>query len=541
MSDFWSLMKEIDNFTVTENGGRAYKSTRNSCLDAFSSLGAMRNYFPGDVIERYYNALYENEVTAKRLLFYLRDVRGGLGERSTFRIILRKLAFTQPEFVRKNLDNVLFFGRGDDFLCLLDSPVEKDVFKYCKSVLKEDLASVRKGGDCSLLAKWMPSENTSSKQTRSLAYKMMNGMHYTPREYRKLLAELRSHITIVESKMSQNKWDEIDFSKLPSRAAMIYSDAFFAHEKDRYIEYLKSLSEGKSKINANVLFPVDILHRVITLYYSRSYSYEAGTKREEKFAKEKILTDALWNALPNYFEGKEETGICVVDTSGSMSGTPLEVALSLGIYCADKCKGPFKGKFITFSADPELHEIKGDTIFEKVASSISSHWGMNTNIEKVFDLILDTAIGYNLKQEDIPQKLYIISDMQFDACVLSGDYDDTRAVFRNRDDIRKKYKTDYTVIEQIQEKWNSHGYSMPSIVFWNVRESNCGMYQMSGTDNCCFVSGYSPTLFKAVIEGTTYEEEVKEDGSRVKKQKLDPITIMNNTLYNTRYDRVVIS
>ena len=291
------------------------------------------------------------------------------------------------------------------------------MFEYVNDVLAEDLASVRNGGACSLLAKWLPSENASSVATVIDAKRFIKGLGLTPKAYRKRLSELRKSINIVETLMSQNKWEEIEFDKLPSRASMIYADAFYKHVQDNYYNYLMKLATGDSKVNAGALYPYDIIHK-IREKCGNSWSY---TNTNSLKSKDILLYDAMWKALPNYFEeaGKDETGLCVVDTSGSMWGTPIEVAVSLGIYCADKAKGPFKNHFITFSAHPELQEIKGDTIVEKMCNLEHAHWDMNTNLVAVFKLILDTAINNHLSDNEIPDKLYIISDMQFDGATSS--------------------------------------------------------------------------------------------------------------------------
>lgn len=506
---FLKYLEEEDNFTLTENGAIALKSTTNWCLDAFGMLGAMKDSSEDDILTIFYKAFAEDPETAMRLLFYIRDIRGGQGMRYVFRVILNDLAHTHPEIIKANFDNILFFGRGDDYLSLFNTPLEDDMIQYCYEVLKEDAESIEKGGDCSLLAKWMPSENTSSQNSRYFARKFISGMHISARQYRKLLSSLRARINIVEAKMSANKWDEIDFSKLPSRASMIYSDAFFKHSRDEYAKYLADVTAGKAKINANALFPVDIVQKAF------------GCTSE----KDRVITDALWKALPDYFNGKEETGLCVVDVSGSMWGTPLYVALSLGLYCADKANGPYKDHFITFSSRPSLEKIKGNCLVDKLKSMSDSNWGMNTNIKAVFDLILKTALKNKLSPDDILSKLYIISDMQFDDCVIASE--------RARESV-----VNATLFENIKDKYSSYGYTMPAIVFWNVRNSKCGMFQMKDTDNCAIVSGYSPSLFKAVIEGTEWVNEIK-NGKEVTTQKLDPITVMKTALYNERYDRVV--
>lgn len=524
--NFLDAMKKINNYTYTENGAVALKSTNDALLDAFGILGAYNRITWNDdlaisyILDKFYKAWAEDRKLAMKLLFYLRDIRGGQGCRTLFRVIMVSLANKYPEYVIHNLDNFLFFGRGDDLIYLLDTPVEDSVVSYISTVLEEDVASVKNGGFCSLLAKWLPSENASSAFTKQAACKLINKLNMKPAQYRKTLSMLRNKINIVETLMSQNRWEEIDFEKLPSKAAMIYSDAFFKHVQENYEEYIRKLASGESKVNARALFPVDIIHKVMEKQLSHS-------------KKDVILNDAMWKALPNYFEeaGVDETGICVVDTSGSMYGTPMEVAISLGMYCADKARGPFANHFITFSNNPALQKIEGENIFDKVICLERAGWDMNTNIEAVFDLILDTAVINHVPQEDIPNKLYIISDMQWDDCVT------TERVTRWGYSLKRVEPE--TFIESMRKKYESHGYTLPAIVYWNVRNSSCGMFQQTKDDNqCCFVSGYSPSLFKAVLLGTEYEEEVNEAGEKITKIKMDPTTIMLNTLNSERYDVV---
>lgn len=529
-SDFLSQLKEMDNFTFTENGAVALKSTGNHVLDAFGSLGAMRDSSAESILDVFYKAYAEDKELAMKLLFYIRDIRGGQGMRRVFRVIARNLAFNNPTVIHANLDNFLFFGRGDDVLCLMDTPLEKEVINWIGDVIENDLISIEdKGVYPTLLAKWLPSENTSSVVSRKLAKKIYQGLNMTPREYRKTLSKLRKKIGVVETLMSQNKWDEIDFEKLPAKAAMIYSDAFMKHVENNYIQYLKDLATGKAKVNSSSLFPADIIKKI-------GYT---GWGEPNLSLKDRYLLDAMWNALPNYFEGKEETGLCVVDTSGSMTGgrgsiSPIDVSISLGVYCADKAKGPFKNHYIAFSEEPTLVELKGDSIVEKVKNMPHIN-PLNTDLEKVFDLILNTALVNKTPQEDMPSKLYIISDMQFDEARGNRGYG-----------YRWNKSKPEPFMQTMKEKFANAGYTMPAIVYWNVRESECGMFQETFEgENCCMVSGYSPSLFKAVIEGTEYETEefIDKDGNirTITKEKLDPMTIMLNTLNNERYDLVVIA
>ena len=523
-NDFLTGLKEMNNFTYTENGAVALKSTNNAVLDAFARLGAMKDSDTADIISVFEEALRENQELAMRLLFYIRDVRGGQGMRRVFRVIISWLAEENSELVVKNFDNFLFFGRGDDLLCLIDSNVNDEVMTYIVKTLYEDMESVKAGNGCSLLAKWMPSINTSSVETRILANKIREFMGINAKQYRLILRTLRDSINIVESKMSRNAWEEIDFEKLPAKASMIYRDAFMKHNYDGYYAYLKDVASGKAKVNAASLFPVDIVHNIL---HKTSWTYN-GTMAD------KIMNDAQWNALPNYFGDSEETGICVVDVSGSMYGTPMEVAIALGIYCADKAKGPFKNNFITFESNPSLVTLDGCTdITDKVRKTVNAYWDGSTNLEAVFDLILATAVRNKLNQEDLPSKLYIISDMQFNEATRAGS---SWSWYSGR--MASEADTN-TLIKTIESKFNAAGYQMPALVYWNVRDSHCGMFQDTKNGNCCMVSGYSASLFKAVIEGTEYVEVVNEEtGETTIQQKLDPITIMTNTLMNERYDRV---
>jgi hypothetical protein len=286
-------------------------------------------------------AFEENKDLALRLWFYIRDCRGGQGMRRVFRVISKWLAEFHPRYVIANLPNFLEYGRGDDLLYAFAPRTRQPIYKFIATQIDEDLKNMRSGKSISLLAKWLPSENASSEETKKFAKKIINSLGISPREYRKTLSGLRKYIDVTEVKMSSNNWDKINYNTVPAKAAMNYSDAFMRHDMDNYVDYLQHLSVGRAKINSASLFPVDIVHKV----YEKGYS--CGMK-------DRVVLDAMWKALPNYLEGKEETGICVVDTSGSMWGLPLEVAVSLGMYCADKCHGLSRTILSHFLPDPNL-------------------------------------------------------------------------------------------------------------------------------------------------------------------------------------------
>ena len=530
MNEFLKQIKKETNYTLTENGAGAYKSTLNACLDAFGALGGMRKASESDILNLFTKAFNEDPATATKLWFYMRDVRGGQGNRAMFRTIAKWMACHHAQYVTHNLDNFIEYGRGDDLLCLLDTNLKSAVTDYLFEKLRADWNSYRNGESISLLAKWLPSENASSKATRRYARTIISA--FTPRginarTYRKMLTTLRAYLKVVEQKMSANEWGKIDYEQVPAKAAMNYTDAFVKRDGKHYIQYIKDLGAGAAKVNAGSLFPVDIVEKALNVPCN---PYD---RHDIKNIKDRALCDAMWKALPDYMKDHEETGICVVDVSGSMYGTPIKVALSLGMYCADKCHGPFKGHFITFSRQPELQEIYGEDIVEKLHNMSRAHWDMNTNLEAVFDLILSTAKKAHLKNEELPKKLYIISDMQFDAARGSRSYGFSW----------ERRGAPETFMQTMRRKYEEAGYEMPTIVYWNVSTSKCGMFQDTFEgENCCMVSGYSPSLFKSICEGTTYEEvvTVNERGVRetTLKAKVDPIEVMMTTLHGERYAKV---
>jgi len=263
----------------------------------------------------------------------------------------------------------------------------------------------------SLLGKWMPSANTSSKETRAKANLIINKMKITPREYRKMLSFLRKKISIVETNMCQNDWESITYQHVPSKAMSNYRKAFIKHDEERFNNFLQKVEKGEAKINAGAIFPHDIINA------ARSSS---GSSLK--------ASDLQWNGLPNYFPNDEMSAISVVDTSGSMtwydiSGTkikPIDVAVGFGIYFAERCKGPFKDSFISFHSNPRLVRVKGNNIKEKYDHAIGTEWGGSTNLQSVFNLILSSAKAANCKQSDIPKFVFIFSDMEFNSCSSYG-------------------------------------------------------------------------------------------------------------------------
>lgn len=351
----------------------------------------------------------------------------------------------------------------------------------------------------SLLAKWLKSENTSSLESKRLGNKTRMAFGMTHREYRKTLSILRDRINVLEHLMSANEWDKIDFSKIPSRAGMIYKNAFARHD----IERMKSEKEVQSyedfakdkntKVNAKALYPFDVTKKAMEfgnwgVYYGR------GNKSQDLDNTERLIINKYWQNLEDVFNGYSYNGICVCDTSGSMYGDPLAVAISIAMYCAEHNTGDFANHFFTFSNNPTFVEIEGVDFVDKVNRIAKADWGGSTNIEAVFDKMLAIAKRNHLSQNDIPN-IIIVSDMEFDDCVCGGP---------TSSDRWSRYRTpaNETLFETIEKRWNTAGYRLPGITFWNVNAKN-NRIPMHAEGHVSYVSGFSATLFQQIMEGKT--------------------------------------
>ena len=472
---YLNSLKYENNITTTENGALTYKSTFNGCLDFFALAGSMRNRSEIDIIQLFMSAYVEDKLTALKLLFYMRDIRNGQGERRLFRTIIKDLATFDSSTVLTNLENIAEFGRWDDLLCLMETPCELFMLDYIKKQFEKDLNSETP----SLLGKWLPSENASSKETKKIATKIRKYLELSAKEYRKSLSALRRKINIVETLIVQRRYDEIEYDKLPSKAGLKYRQAFLSNDYERYSSFMSKDNKEVTKVNAKTLYPYEIVHNVLEFIHDYNI----------KLTKEEInVYDKYWNNLKDYFNGKQLNNICVVDTSGSMYGRPMEVAFSLGLYTAERAGGPFKNHFITFSTSPQLVEIKGDNIYKKIRNISKADWGMNTNIKAVFDLLLKTALKHNCSQEEIPENIIIISDMEFDSCTTHNNID--------------------ILFKIIKKEWDKNGYEMPHLIFWNVdaRQNNIPVLGRK----ISYVSGFSPSIFEAVLSNKSGFELMME-------------------------------
>ena len=478
MNTLLNGMKQEANYGYTENGGVKHITTHSDLLDMFAMGGSMRNRSDDDVIFMFKKAYEENPEYALKCLFYLRNCRGGAGERRFFRVVIHWLANELPEVALRNMKYIPLFGRWDDLYALVGTSIEHNMFLFMHSQFVLDM-------DCntpSLLGKWLKSENCSSIESKRLATKTRNAFQMTAREYRKSLSVLRNRINIVETLMSQNRWDEIEFDKLPSKAGLKYKNAFAQNEitAARYREFMFNKD---TKVNAGVLNPVDIAGQIFSNWHPTDI--------------ERKTWDKYWANLKDYYNGREEPGIAVVDVSGSMTGTPMNAAVSMGAYIAEHGKGPFHNHFITFSGNPHLVEFNGIDLYDKFQRAKNAEWGQNTNIEAVFDLLLSTAKKYKTRPEDMPKTIYIFSDMEFDQCVTSGpvrkdrwDYGYARTL--TEDGIE-------TVIEKQMRKWRQFGYDAPRVIFWNLDARTNNIPALDGAFS--YVSGFSMAALEGVLSG----------------------------------------
>lgn len=484
-------LKEESNKVFTENGAVTYESSGNFCLDLFATIGAIRRESDIEIESRFVRAFTENGDVAIKLLFFARDIRGGLGERRVFRVILKWLANNEEDTVKKNIKYIAEYGRYDDLLVLFDTPCERDMLAVLKMQFDTDMKAMKDKKEVSLLAKWLPSVNASNKETVMTAKKIAKYFGMNDATYRKALVKLRAYIRIIENNLRETDYS-FDYEKQPSKALFKYRKAFIRNDGERYNEFIRNVEEGKAKLNASTLAPYELVEPFINGWSIRNLSKQ-----------EKASINATWNSLPDYTS--DENAIAVIDTSGSMyfTGKPVaaSVALSLGIYFAERNKGYFKNHFIEFSASPRLIEIKGKTFADKLRYISSFNNVANTNIEAVFDLILNVAVKNKVAQSELPSKLYLISDMEFDAAVEN---------------------TELSNFENAKKKFEDKGYKLPDIVFWNVASRNKQQPVKKSDKGVVLVSGCTPKIFSMVASGKT-----------------NPLVFMKEIIESERYVKII--
>ncbi len=482
-------LKQESNKTFTENGALTLKSTLSDCLDLFATIGALRRESDEDIIARFMRAFAEDKNMAMKLLFFARDIRGGLGERKVFRVILNWLAHNEPATVRKNLSFVAEYGRYDDLLVLLDTPVEKDMLALIREQLHKDISAMNNGEEVSLLGKWLPSINASNADTIKAAKKIARFLGMDDKTYRQALTRLRAHIRIIENNLREKDYT-FDYEKQPSKAMFKYRNAFTRNDAERYSLFLNKVATGEAKLHTDTLMPYEI----ITPFF----------KRQVSDAERKAI-NTTWESQKDF--GGNENALVVIDGSGSMYGwgepMPATVAMSLGIYFAERNTGAFKNHFITFSENPQLVEIQGEDILDKVRYCYGYNEVANTNIQKVFELILNAAKNNHVPQEELPKKLYIVSDMEFDCCAEDADL------------------TNFAYANQL---FKEAGYALPDVVFWNVASRNRHQPVSMNEQGVALVSGCTPRLFSMMAEGNV--------------SAMTPYQVMLDVLGSERYEKI---
>jgi len=450
---------------LTANQAVTNSTSLNSVVDLFFIAGASRNMTTESIDNMLEKAWIEDSLLTLKIIFWAGDIRGGAGERRFFRTALSWLNFRFKEVFDKNFKQVPEFNRWDS----LFNFQEKQVLDFIYKALQDKNA---------LCAKWMPRK----KQYKNLASIFRKTFKLSPKEYRKMLVELSD---TVEQKMCSKTWGEISYKTVPSVAMNKYRNAFTKNDESRFNMYIESVTKGEEKINAGAIFPYQI--------YKSIRCATSVNKVNEK------AIIAQWNALPDYMAESKEQILPVCDVSGSMYGLPIEISVSLGLYLSERNKGIFKDAFITFSGNPKMQYLKGDLV-SRANQLERADWGINTDLNKVFKLVLDRAIAENLDEKDMPTMLLIISDMEFDECGKLTNY------------------------EALVQDYENAGYKLPKIVFWNVSGRQGNVPVSSKTKNVALVSGASPSIMISILGGKDFS----------------PYGVMKTTLNSERYSNLVI-
>lgn len=451
------FLNEFDKATTvkeTENGALAYTTTDSRMVDFFAAIGGMRQRDEKDIIDLYISARKEDKELADKVILYARDIRGGLGERRIGKILLKTLANIDPQKVIRNFQLFVDMGRFDDLYCLEGTKVEDDMWKFMKETILTDYSKAKEGKPISLAAKWMKSINTSSKESKRLAKKFCSISHMSEKAYRKMLSALRSYTKVVETKMSANQWESINYETVPSVAMKRYSCAFDRRDFDRFNEFKSAVASGKAKINATTLYPYDIMQELI---------YNGSADR--------AILEAQWKALPDYFKEGHNV-ICCADVSGSMYGQPMAASIGLAMYCAAHNTGDYHGYFLTFTDYPRFFKLDENESLEANVNKVAAEVGYNTNLDGMLSAVYNMAV----KAQESPEALLIVSDCEIDRF----NYDP-----RNYEDI----------VETWTKRYKEQGLTMPKLIFWNVAARQNTFLSKHTNPYVSFVSGCSASTF----------------------------------------------
>ena len=477
---FLDELQKGTNGAVTENGAATNKSSLNANLDFFALAGAMRSNPKGAVL-LFEKAFATDPLVAVRTLFYLRDIRGGQGERTIFRECYKSLWTLNNSVAKKLMADIPEYGRWDDLVELTNPATYARFVELVKWQFTSDSLRMRAGESVSLMAKWLPSENASSKKTRDQARNLAKALELKPSQYRRKVVALRKYIQLLEQKMSAKEWPEIDYSKLPSQAHRKHTKAFKRNDETRYLEFLAKAEKGEVKMNTSTLYTYEVFDAV------KNHQIEAA--------------NAMWANLPDFTNGND--ALVVADVSGSMEmggGRPMSVSVSLALYYAEHNKGVFANKFMTFSDNPQVVDVMGANLEQKLRYIQNADWGMSTDLAAVFDAVLTAAQASGQGNDGMPKVIYIISDMEFNQCTNPSQ----------------------TLFDYAKEKFTNAGLTLPHLVFWNVNARNDQVPATKFDNNVTLISGLSQSTFQYAVGGKTPEELMLEV---VNSERYAPITI----------------
>ena len=496
---FASAARTAANMTVTENGHAAASTTGSALLDLYGQVGALRGQDEKRICQLLDLAVAEDRLLATKIMFYARDCRGGTGEREVFRTLLRRMAKIKPAAVVNNLELIPEFGRWDDLYSIADpeefGDVSVHVWDLIQKQLMKDQMALAKGKPVSLLGKWLKSCNASSKETRRLGKLTCEQIGYSEKEYRKILKKLRDRIRIVESQMSAQEWDKIEYDKVPSRAGMIYREAFRKHDEERYKAYISSVERGEKKINASMNTPQDLVHAYMPGHYH--------------LLPEDPTIEVVWKNLPDYVKSDENV-LCMVDTSGSMEGRPMEISIGLGMYFAQRNAGAFHNLFMTFESEPHFFELREDLSFhDNLERAYNAPWGGSTDLNRACISMLRLALEKKVPQRDMPTRLVIISDMEIDEASGSYKRGYGRRVFNKATGTwqwcHENDFSDILHVDELREMYEQAGYRMPQVIYWNVNSRDNHFQTRSDVPGTMLASGSSPRVFEAVMAMQDYQ------------------------------------
>ena len=512
------FLRNYNNRSVTENGAVGYRTTQRPLLDLNFMVSSLRHRSEEEIVRNFLPAFYRNRKLAVKWLFFARDIQEGLGERRLFRACMKYLAESQPEIALAVMKLVPEYGRYDDLLVYLDTSLCEEACAFIGEQLRQDVAAMKQKKPVSLLAKWLPSNNTSSRESRKAAYCIAKHLHMNAKEYRKTLSALRAYLQVLETQISANEWEQVEYERVPAMAQLKYDNAFDRHDGERRWDYLEKVYLNEGKLNVKGLAPHEIVHKLMG--GGRHHSCE-GLK-----AKDLRLAELMWQRMTE--EGYRnnwglEDCIVVADGSGSMymtvSGSSslraIEVCNALAIYFAGQLKGVFHDKAITFSGNPRFIDLEqGQNLKEKLEIMLAHNEVANTNIEAVFDMLLAMAVSNQVPAEELPKQVLLISDMEFDDATCPG------WSYQAQTGTWKRFNK--TLFEQIKEKYKEAGYTMPRIIFWNVCGRTNTIPMLNNANGVCLLSSFSQNAMKIAAN----------------RRITDPYLSLLHVLNGPRYDRV---